>query len=301
MIGKFGLTEPRFRQKRQAAAPSCLPSWGAFLSRASTASFCRSSDFEPVVGVEGLGLQALGRVGTDGRDDLHSPLGPPRKTLFEPGTAERLVNLGRQLDGAADGLVLLGAIDLADRQHGLGDLPRPLEVGGLLFEIEARPGSAGPAGSRPRDRCRPRPSRAGAGTRRPRTGQSAAKRTFAACRRVRGASLGGSFSAARSRVTKSSTTLPPSSARRRIRPRPFEPLVVQAVRGEARQGENIRIREDIALHHELLRRGRARRVHSIGHAHVHLHLHLLHLHAAFASACCPAYPACCSGSAINCS
>ena len=94
--------------------------------------------FEPEVGVEGLGLQALRRVGTDGRDDLHAPFGPPRKAFFEPGTAERLVDLGRQLDGAADGLVLLGAIDLADRQHGLGDFPRALEVDGLLFKVEER-------------------------------------------------------------------------------------------------------------------------------------------------------------------
>ena len=64
----------------------------------------------------------------DGRDDLHAPLGPAGEALLEPGAAQRLADLGGQLDGAADGLVLLGAIDLAGGQRGLRDLPRPLEM-----------------------------------------------------------------------------------------------------------------------------------------------------------------------------
>ncbi len=79
-----------------------------------------------------MSLEALGRCRADSSDDLHAPLGPAREALFQPGPAQRLADLGGQFDGAADRFILLGPIDLAGGQRGLGDLPRTLEMHCLL-------------------------------------------------------------------------------------------------------------------------------------------------------------------------
>ena len=106
MVGKFGLAQPRVPPAARGSWPT-LAELRSLFEQGIDGQFLQFERLEPKFGVKGMGLQALGRVGADGRDDLHAPLGPLREALFEPGTAERLVDLGRQLDGAADGLVFL--------------------------------------------------------------------------------------------------------------------------------------------------------------------------------------------------
>ena len=128
MVGELGLAQPGFGQQRQAARPTPCRAAGPFGAGPRRPVSGASSDLSRKSASKAWVCKPLGRVGADGRDDLHAPLGPLREALLEPGAAQRLADLGGQLDGAADGLVLLGAIDLAGGQGGLRDLPRPLEV-----------------------------------------------------------------------------------------------------------------------------------------------------------------------------
>jgi len=77
-------------------------------------------------------LHASRRGRADGGDDLHPSLGAFGEALLEPGLAQLLADLRGQLDGSLEGFFLLVGVDLADGQHGLGDLPRMLEVDRLL-------------------------------------------------------------------------------------------------------------------------------------------------------------------------
>ncbi len=83
LVGKLRLLEPAFRQQSQARRP-LLAALGRRAEQGLDGQLLKLDRPGPVVGIERVGLQPLGRGPANGREDFHAAVGPPGEACLQP-------------------------------------------------------------------------------------------------------------------------------------------------------------------------------------------------------------------------